>query len=549
MKAVSERVAREYAAGGNSTPLKLQSPNTILPWRCSKGHLYHLSLDNRVEHNISCPHCNNQSFFLPGFNDMLTLHPRLAATMDPEKNAPESTWARSNLSIWWRCSSEEHSYSMSLGQRLRDSHLSNHCNLCSCKTLYPGYNDLATHLTSMGREATLRCWAEEKNSASPEDYTWRSGAMAHWICPKGHPYEAVIRDVTTRGRGCPYCSGRQFLPGVNDLATLHPELAEYYDEALNPVPATMIYPASTKVAWWRCENGESHSYQARFGHRIAGSGCGYCAGAKILHGFNDLSSRAPHLAHLLDGKLHPHGGEAIHYLSQGKLNFLCGAGHRWRTSPAQLANVKIPCPYCGGRKLLPGFNDLATTHPEMLTRWNYGENAIAPDEVMASSGRRVSWICVQGHSSIYPVSYRVKYPQGCKSCSTSAMERELSEFIQGILPGEKIIINDREIISPRELDIYLPNLHLAVEFNGEYWHGDEVLLATRGVSGMDHHGSKVKACAEKGVRLLYVWESDWLLRRGEVERALVDVVARGRDLVELFTRLSGRRELGECGEG
>lgn len=56
------------------------------------------------------------------------------------------------------------------------------------------------------------------------------------------------------------------------------------------------------------------------------------------------------------------------------------------------------CPYCAGRKVLPGFNDLASKSPDVAAQWNPALNGgLTPEMVTVSSHRRVWWQCPQGH--------------------------------------------------------------------------------------------------------------------------------------------------------
>jgi len=90
-----------------------------------------------------------------------------------------------------------------------------------------------------------------------------------------------------------------------------------------------------------------------------------------------------------------------------------------------------------------------------------------------------------------------------KNTKTSHYEEEIYEFLQSI-GIENIIRNDRDLISPLELDFYLPDYNFAIEFNGIYWHSVEM--------GKDrlYHLNKTKACEEKGVQLLQIWENEWI---------------------------------------
>ena len=62
--------------------------------------------------------------------------------------------------------------------------------------------------------------------------------------------------------------------------------------------------------------------------------------------------------------------------------------------------------------------------------------------------------------------------------------------------------NRRDIIAPKELDIYLPDFNLAIEINGCYWHSVEC-------KPRSYHRNKYDACKAKGITLITLWE-DWL---------------------------------------
>lgn len=95
--------------------------------------------------------------------------------------------------------------------------------------------------------------------------------------------------------------------------------------------------------------------------------------------------------------------------------------------------------------------------------------------------------------------YGIPVNHGC--CKTTVPENELVNFISGVYDGE-IITNDRTIINPYEIDIYLPDVALAFEFNGVYWHSDKH-------KRKDYHKMKTEMCAAIGVQLIHVWEYQW----------------------------------------
>ena len=98
--------------------------------------------------------------------------------------------------------------------------------------------------------------------------------------------------------------------------------------------------------------------------------------------------------------------------------------------------------------------------------------------------------------------------------SVSNQEKELYDFIKSIYDGE-IQRSNRTIIKPYELDIYIPDKRMAIEFNGSYWHSE-------GRKDSKYHQRKTLMCAKLGIRLVHVFEYEWddPDRRSKVEMYL-----------------------------
>lgn len=95
----------------------------------------------------------------------------------------------------------------------------------------------------------------------------------------------------------------------------------------------------------------------------------------------------------------------------------------------------------------------------------------------------------------------------CRKCNagrvTSKYEQEIADYISTLYNGE-CIRNSRNIISPLEIDIFYPDRNIAIEFNGDYWHSLEC-----GVD-KEYHYNKFKICNEKGIRLISIFEHQWV---------------------------------------
>lgn len=103
-------------------------------------------------------------------------------------------------------------------------------------------------------------------------------------------------------------------------------------------------------------------------------------------------------------------------------------------------------------------------------------------------------------------------PEG-RDKGTSRLEKSVGEFIRGVYQGE-VQERVRSLIAPLEVDFYFPELRMAVEVNGLYWHSEKF--------GKDrnYHRRKYLACRAQGVQLVQVWEDDWYHRREVVESML-----------------------------
>lgn len=118
-----------------------------------------------------------------------------------------------------------------------------------------------------------------------------------------------------------------------------------------------------------------------------------------------------------------------------------------------------------------------------------------------------------------PPVCKVCHPTETSFCSNE--EREVFDYIRGIYSGS-MISGDRQAINPFQLDIYLPELKLAIEYCGLYWHSENGGNAER--MSWNYHQLKMKLCAEKGIRLITMFSDEWVMNRAIVERKLAAII-------------------------
>ena len=114
----------------------------------------------------------------------------------------------------------------------------------------------------------------------------------------------------------------------------------------------------------------------------------------------------------------------------------------------------------------------------------------------------------------------------CPSChprlkTKSDKEIELLEFVRSVYHGE-IKSGNRTVLYPLELDIFLPQLQLAIEFNGIYWHSENISKK----SGVNKHRDyeKYLMCKEKGITLISIFEDEWDISRDIVKSRLLQLL-------------------------
>ena len=251
---------------------------------------------------------------------------------------------------------------------------------------------------------------------------------------------------------------------------------------------------SGKKVWWLCPQG--HSYEKNISHRTSvGVGCPYCSGRKASSD-NNLLTKFPDIAKEWhpekNGDLTP---KDVVYNSSKNVWWFCPKGHSYQSTPGKRTVAKpytYGCPYCSGRKV-DGTNSLLATYPEIAEEWHPEKNGdLKPEMFTKGSTKKVWWLCSKNHYYETAIKDRATKNSGCPYCSNQSSEPEvrlLSE-LRGIFKDVK----NRNKIDGIELDIFLPEVSIGIEYDGSYWHKDK----------QEADLSKNKSLLSKGVQLLRV---------------------------------------------
>lgn len=234
-----------------------------------------------------------------------------------------------------------------------------------------------------------------------------------------------------------------------------------------------------------CPKGHRHSII--WNNWYSGRRCPYCAGRPPINISFVRSEFTKEGYILLTDKYINH---------RQKLEFVCPNGHKhsicwgnWKTGDR--------CSYCAG---------LTKKNVRFIKSEFAKEGYVLLTDKYENCKQKLSYICPNSHR------HKIRWSEWqsgrrCPECVgiISKGEIEVKNFIESL--GIKISSNDRnQIFNPNtgngfELDIFMPNLNRAVEYNGIYWHKDK----TRDLL-------KQQLCKSKDIELLTIWENEWKMQ-------------------------------------
>ena len=208
-------------------------------------------------------------------------------------------------------------------------------------------------------------------------------------------------------------------PPGKDLASQYPEIAEEWDyEANGDLAPSMVTAHSNKKVWWQCKKCGLR-WEATINDRVNGKGCPYCAGKRPIPGQTDLATLRPDLVeewdYELNGDLTP---SMVTAHSRKKVWWQCKkCGLRWEATINSRVDGK-GCPYCAGKRPIPGQTDLATLRPDLVEEWDYELNGdLTPSMVTAHSRKKVWWQCKKCGLRWEATIYNRVVGHGCPYCA------------------------------------------------------------------------------------------------------------------------------------
>lgn len=312
------------------------------------------------------------------------------------------------------------------------------------------------------------------------EYSGKMSTISRFECENGHQWSTKAISVTSGVSGCPECSR---------IAKM-----KYTPDSINKLIADrglklISYGGNVKTpSSFRCSKG--HEWSTNATTVLRGFGCPHCAGQARI----DVSD--------IRAKLQKRNINLLAYGGSVKKQstFQCEHGHEWNTKTHHVLNGS-GCPRCAGRSQRTTVDINHELNVRKIKLINYAGNV---------SDRSI-FECEKGHQWEAITSNVLHLHTGCPECctaGTSKGEQAIFDYIKSVHPDA--IQSDRNVIAPFELDVVVPSLKLAVEFNGIYWHSEKYRDDT-------YHINKRKMTEQAGYRLISIREDLWNERRPQIE--------------------------------
>ena len=395
----------------------------------------------------SCPYLTNKKVW-PGFNDLRTKYPDIAAQWHPTKNGdltPDTVVAGSRAYAWWFLPYDDPDTGKHFEFEWEAKIFARTVNHTGCpyltgKAVWPGYNDLQTKYPEIAAQ-----WHPTKNGdLTPDKVIAGSEKRVWWLLPYDDPetglhfdfeWEADIGSRTKNNLGCPYLSNSAVWPGYNDLQTKCPEIAAQWHPTKNgDLTPDKVLAGSHEHAWWFLpyddpETGRHFDFEWETSinaRTSSNTGCPYLSNSALWPGYNDLQTKYPEIA----AQWHPtkNGDMTPDKVLAGSQQWAAwlmpyddpatGKHFDFEWDSRIKDRIKSPtCPYLLNFRVWPGYNDLKSCHPEIAKEWNESRNRTSPDKVLKTSIHKAWWICPYGHEWWTSVAVRTSRGSGCPKCS------------------------------------------------------------------------------------------------------------------------------------
>lgn len=316
------------------------------------------------------------------------------------------------------------------------------------------------------------------------------------ICPEHGDFSVRPNNHTINGSGCPRCN-KFGIPTqeefIKEAQEKHPSLdfsKVIYQGRLEPIIVICSYHGP---------------YRTNPRSILNGHGCRQCNTTAL--GYDGFLRSAKEI-----------WGDAYQFEefeyenNQTKIQVICSVHGPFITTPAAILD-RHGCRLCyqeGKVFDTAGFIEKAKgTHGSL---YDYGETNYKV------STTNISILCVRCNRSFNQLPGNHLQGAGCPHCGSSIVQNDLYDFLTSIT---EVHFNDKSILTPLEIDCYLPEYELGIEYNGLYWHSEGHNNRYGFSTDKNRHQLKARVALEKGVRLLQFWEHEWATKQALIKSMIL----------------------------
>ena len=327
-----------------------------------------------------------------------------------------------------------------------------------------------------------------------------------------------------RGYGCPLCG--------NKKRGKRSSLEEFIDKAREVHGDKYDYSKVEYINSWTkvcivChEHGEF--YQTPMAH-LNGQGCPKCLGRGLSQDEIISKFKAVH-------------NDKYDYSKvkftrvKDKVCIICPEhGEFWKTPEKHIMGQG--CPKCSFKKR--GENHICTQE-EFINRATllHGGKYLYDNVSYTCMDEKVEIICPK-HGSFYQRPYDHLQGHGCPKCGmlVSKAEDDIYNFLVNLIGEDNILRNDRSVLNGKEIDIYIPSKKFGIEYNGLKWHSEEF------GKDRDYHSSKMFNAISNGIRLVQIFEDEWINHRDLVLSKIAHLLHENSGMKRIMGRKCSVQEI------
>ena len=185
-----------------------------------------------------------------------------------------------------------------------------------------------------------------------------------------------------------------------------------------------------------------------------------------------------------------------------KLTIICPNHGEFKQKATAHINSKNGCPKCGYESMQ---STLLYSTPKFikLSKNIHGDKYDYSKTEYEESKKKLKIVC-QKHGEFYQRPNDHLNGNGCPKCAGTRLQNEIFKFVSSLSPDSKY--NNRSIIKPYELDIFIPSKKIGIEVNGIYWHSFNHIETTE---ERNRHTNKCDLCVNYDIFLIQINENEW----------------------------------------